>query len=133
MSAVFTRPSWQRLLVALAYAVAVAAAVWAVETPGRIPPTQVKPPDASSGIIIRATATFPVGRWTVLVDGVAVEGIATAQAWSGTAVGHEVLVQAERLDAADQTPGAVRLELGTRSSLAWGEGTVSATAMAAQP
>lgn len=133
MSAVFTRPSWQRLLVALAYAVAVAAAVWAVEAPGPIPPTPVNPPEASSSIVIRATATFPVGRWTVLVDGMALEGIATAQTWSGKAVGHEVLVQAERLDAADQSPGAVRLDLGSRSTLAWGEGTVSATAMAAQP
>lgn len=128
MSAIFTYPSWQRLVVAMAYAVAVAAAVGVVEAPlaAAVP---VPATSAATGrVLVRAEATFPVGRWTVLVDGLAVEGVSAAQVWTGSACGHEVLVQAERLDAADQSPGALRLEVGAQRSLAWGEGTVSATA-----
>lgn len=127
MSAVFTLPSWQRLLVALAYAGVVLAAVWAVEVAPGVPSPVVTAATVGRAVI-RAEATFPVSRWTVLVDGVAIEGTSSAQGWSGTVAGSEVLVQAERADAADQTPGALRLCVGTRSILAWGEGTVSATA-----
>lgn len=127
MSAVFTLPSWQRLLVATAYAVAVGLAVWAVEAaPAAALPPVVAPTARSAQL--RVEATFPVASWTVLVDGVAVAGAATAQLWTGSVTGSEVLVQAERADAADQSSGALRLGLGPRRILAWGEGTVSVTA-----
>lgn len=127
MFAVFPSPAWQRLLIALAYTGVVAMAVWAVERTPAIAARPAAQVPASTSLPIRVEATFPVAHWTVLVDGVAVDGQAEAQAWTGTLTGREVLVQAERADAADLSPGALRLGVGSRSVVAWGEGTVSAT------
>lgn len=128
MTGAFSMPAWQRLLVAIGYAGAVAAAVWTVDGRDR-PATPPEPAMRMPGTaMLVAEATFPVGRWMVLVDGREVSGQAGDLRWEGTVTGHEVLVQAERRDAADLSPGAVRLTIAGHASIAWGDGPVSAGA-----
>jgi hypothetical protein len=129
--AVFAASAARRLAVAAVYAAAVAAAVWSVgrsaepETAATVPaPAAVVP-----GRELVITATFPVARWVVLVDGTPVAGTATASSWTGRVAGREVLVQAERSDPSDLTPGAVRVAVAGREFLAWGEGPVSLQAV----
>jgi hypothetical protein len=123
----FAAPAWRRLLVALVYALVVAAVVWAVEFRDRPQPAAlvIAVPSDAAVVVLTAEATFPVAHWTVLVDGVAVEGQVDPAGWRGSVAGGEILVQAERADAADLSPGAVRLRAGGREVVAWGEGTVS--------
>lgn len=130
MSAIFPAAAWTRLVVALGYAAAVAAAVWAVDWRGGAVPVAAQPPTRAAGLPVsrelHAEATFAVGRWLVLADGREVAGSGDGRSWKGTVAGAEVLIQAEAADPADPAPGALRVEVAGREVLAWGSGTVSA-------
>ena len=106
MTAVYSAPGWWRLAVALAYAVVVTCVVWAMESSTEQPPAPLAQaaPVAADATAILVESTYPVARWTVLVDGRAVMGTTTATTWSGSVNGREILIQAERADAVDRGP-----------------------------
>ncbi|MEK7413345.1 MAG: hypothetical protein AAB263_08505 [Planctomycetota bacterium] len=125
MTAVYSAPGWRRLVVAFVYAAVVVCVVSAMESSASPLPTPTAQVADATAVAVRVESTYPVARWAVLVDGRPVSGSATATTWSGSISGREVLVQAERADAADLSPGALRLHIGSRAIVAWGEGTVS--------
>jgi len=119
--AIFPLPAWLRLLTALGYAVAVGLAVWLVDaSPPEGRTFQPAAALASNAVELRAEATFPVARWTVLVDGHVCSGRPGERSWNGIVHGHQVLVQAERADGS-QEAGAVRVAGGGHEALGWGD------------
>jgi hypothetical protein len=118
-----------RAAVALAFAVLVALAVWSVErtsAPVSVTASAAPVPPRAPAALCQAEATFAVGGWTVLADGIPVAGAVTPQRWEGIVAGAEVLVQADRADAADLSPGAVRVRWAGRELVVWAEGPVTA-------